>query len=40
MVLRDDLGYPVKRMQLEYEVTFLREKKRADICVFDKRRAY
>jgi type I restriction enzyme M protein len=38
MVLRDDLGYPVKRMQLEYEVTFLREKKRADICVFDKDR--
>ena len=39
MVLRDDLGYPVKRMQLEYEVTFGREKKRADICVFDKDRA-
>lgn len=38
MVLRDDLGYPVKRMQLEYEVTFGREKKRADICVFDKDR--
>ena len=37
-VLRDDLGYPVKRMQLEYEVTFGREKKRADICVFDKDR--
>ncbi|AEB83367.1 type I restriction enzyme HsdR N-terminal domain-containing protein [Alicycliphilus denitrificans] len=36
MVLRDDLGYPVKRMQLEYEVTFGREKKRADICIFDK----
>jgi type I restriction enzyme M protein len=39
MVLRDDLGYPVKRMQLEYEVTFGREKKRADICIFDKDRA-
>lgn len=36
MVLRDDLGYPVSRMQLEYEVTFGREKKRADICIFDK----
>lgn len=36
LVLRDDLGYPVNRMQLEYEVTFGREKKRADICVFDK----
>jgi len=36
MVLRDDLGYPVSRMQLEYEVTFGREKKRADLCVFDK----
>ena len=35
MVLRDDLGYPVQRMQLEYEVVFGREKKRADICVFD-----
>jgi hypothetical protein len=36
MVLRDDLGYPVSRMQIEYEVTFGREKKRADICIFDK----
>ena len=36
MVLRDDLGYHVQRMQLEYEVTFGREKKRADICIFDK----
>ncbi len=36
MVLRDDLGYPVSRMQLEHEVTFGREKKRADICIFDK----
>ncbi|CAN7691983.1 type I restriction enzyme HsdR N-terminal domain-containing protein [Duganella sp. LjRoot269] len=35
MVLTDDLGYPVSRIQLEYEVTFGREKKRADICVFD-----
>jgi len=36
MVLRDDLGYPVSRMKVEYEVTFGREKKRADICIFDK----
>ena len=36
LVLRDDLGYPVKRIQVEYEVTFGREKKRADICIFDK----
>ena len=36
MVLKDDLGYPVTRMELEYGVTFGREKKRADICIFDK----
>ena len=36
MVLRDDLGYPINRIQVEYEVTFGREKKRADICIFDK----
>lgn len=36
MVLRDDLGYPASRMQVEYEVTFGREKKRADICIFDR----
>jgi len=36
MVLRDDMGYPVNRMELEYGVTFGREKKRADICIFDK----
>lgn len=36
MVLRDDLGYPVNRMEVEHEVTFGREKKRADICIFDK----
>ncbi|MDR0233281.1 MAG: type I restriction enzyme HsdR N-terminal domain-containing protein, partial [Zoogloeaceae bacterium] len=36
MVLRDDLGYPVSRMEVEHEVSFGREKKRADICVFDK----
>jgi type I restriction enzyme M protein len=38
MVLKDDLGYPVSRMELEYGVTFGREKKRADICVFDANR--
>ena len=36
LVLRDDLGYPVSRMEVEFEVTFGREKKRADICIFDK----
>jgi type I restriction enzyme M protein len=36
MVLRDDLGYPVSRMEVEHEVTFGREKKRADICIFDR----
>ena len=34
--LRDDYGYPVSRMELEYIVTFGREKKRADIVIFDK----
>lgn len=38
MVLRDDMGYPVTRMELEYAVTFGVEKKRADICIFDKDR--
>ncbi len=36
MVLTQDLGYPTSRMELEYGVTFGREKKRADICIFDK----
>jgi type I restriction enzyme M protein len=36
MVLIDDLGYPATRIELEYGVVFGREKKRADICVFDK----
>ena len=34
--LIEDYGYPVSRMVLEYEVTFGREKKRADIVIFDK----
>lgn len=38
-VLHVDLGYPLARMAIEYEVTFGREKKRADICVFDKDKA-
>lgn len=36
MVLHDDYGYPVSRMELEYIVTFGREKKRADIVIYDK----
>jgi type I restriction enzyme M protein len=35
-VLMDDLGYPANRMELEYAVSFGREKKRADIVIFDK----
>jgi type I restriction enzyme M protein len=38
LVLLEDYNYPVARMQVEYEVTFGREKKRADICIFDKDR--
>jgi len=37
-VLMDDYGYPVSRMELEYSVAFGREKKRADIVIFDKDR--
>jgi len=36
MVLTNDFGYPTTRMELEYAVTFGREKKRADIVIFDK----
>jgi type I restriction enzyme M protein len=36
LVLTDNYGYSVDRMELEYSVTFGREKKRADIVVFDK----
>lgn len=36
LVLRDKFGYPTDRMALEYEVSFGREKKRADIVIFDK----
>ena len=36
MVLTEDYHYPVSRMELGYVVTFGREKKRADIVIFDK----
>ena len=36
MVLMRDLNYPNYRIQLEYEVSFGREKKRADIVITDK----
>lgn len=36
LVLRDNFGYSTDRMELEYGVSFGREKKRADIVVFDK----
>jgi len=36
MTLMDDFGYPLSRMELEYAVSFGREKKRADIVIFDK----
>ena len=38
MVLMQDLSYPVSRIAIEYGVTFGREIKRADICIFDKDR--
>ena len=37
-VLTERLGYPVSRLQVEYTVTFGKEKKRADIAVMDKDR--
>ncbi|WP_433811432.1 N-6 DNA methylase [Flavobacterium johnsoniae] len=36
MKLTNDLGYPTDRIELEYAVSFGREKKRADIVIFDK----
>jgi type I restriction enzyme M protein len=36
LVLRDNFGYSTERMELEYAVSFGREKKRADIVIFDK----
>ncbi len=38
MHLIQDLGYPITRIELEYSVAFGVEKKRADICIFDKDR--
>jgi type I restriction enzyme M protein len=35
-ILLNDYGYPANRIELEYAVTFGREKKRADIVIFDK----
>ena len=35
-VLINDYEYPVERMELEYAVSFGREKKRADIVIFDR----
>lgn len=37
-VLMNEYGYPVNRIELEYAVTFGREKKRADIVIFDKQK--
>lgn len=36
LVLRENFGYSTERMELEYAVSFGREKKRADIVIFDK----
>ncbi len=38
-VLMDSYNYPVERMELEYSVSFGREKKRADIVIFDKQKS-
>jgi hypothetical protein len=35
MVLTQDFSYPVTRLAVEYSVTFGRETKRTDICIFD-----
>ncbi len=36
MVLNEEYGYPYERMEVEHAVSFGREKKRADIVIFDK----
>ena len=36
MVLMQQYDYPAERMELEYSVSFGREKKRADIVIFDR----
>src|SRR5699024_161400 len=35
MVLTQDMGYPTDKMEVEYAVSFGREKKRSDIVIFD-----
>ncbi len=37
IVLNEDYNYPFDRMEVEYSVSFGREKKRADIVIFDKK---
>jgi len=37
MVLNEQYGYPFERMGIEHPVSFGREKKRADIVIFDKK---
>ncbi|MDR1380549.1 MAG: type I restriction enzyme HsdR N-terminal domain-containing protein, partial [Tannerella sp.] len=37
-IILNDYKYPADRVELEYAVTFGREKKRADIVIFDKDR--
>jgi len=37
MVLTQDMGYSADRMEVEYAVSFGREKKRSDIVIFDKK---
>tara|TARA_B110000503_G_C6853941_1_gene292035 strand:+ start:80 stop:565 length:486 start_codon:yes stop_codon:yes gene_type:complete len=37
MKLQEEYDYPIKRMQIEYSVSFGHEKKRADIVIFDKK---
>lgn len=36
--LCNEFGYPLDRISVEYTVSFGREKKRADVCIFDKDR--
>jgi type I restriction enzyme M protein len=36
MTLLEDFGYPISRVSCEYAVSFGREKKRADVVIFDK----
>ena len=36
LILTEDMGYPLSRIAIEYEVVFGREKKRADIVILDK----